>query len=70
MLTQTHGLETARNQVKKEKIDVETQLREKVISLESKLDLLQTAELHEKSRLEDLIVSIIVFFSYRNFAKV
>ena len=70
MLTQTHGLETALNQVKKEKIDVETQLREKVISLESKLDLLQTAELHEKSRLEDLIVSMIVFFSYRNFAKV
>ena len=64
MLTQTHGLETALNQVKKEKIDVETQLRDKVISLESKLDLLQTAELHEKSRLEDLIVSIYnsVFF--------
>ena len=56
--------------MKKEKVDVEAQLREKVISLESKLDLLQTAELHEKSRLEDLIVSIIVFFSYRNFAKV
>ena len=58
MLKQTHNLETALNQVKKEKVDVETQLREKVISLESQLDFLQTAELHEKSRLEDLIVSI------------
>ena len=58
MLKQTHELETALNQVKKEKVDVETQLREKVISLESQLDFLQTAELHEKSRLEDLIVSI------------
>ena len=58
MLTQTHELEIALNQVKKEKVDVEAQLREKVISLEFKLDHLQTAELHEKSRLEDLIVSI------------
>ena len=58
MLKQTHELETALNQVKKEKFDVETKLREKVISLESQLDFLQTAELHEKSRLEDLIVSI------------
>ena len=58
MLTQTHELEIALNQVKKEKVDVEAQLREKVISLESRLDFLQTAELHEKSRLKDLIVSI------------
>ena len=58
MLTQTHELEIALNQVKKEKVDVEAQFREKVISLESQLDFLLTAELHEKSRLEDLIVSI------------
>ena len=58
MLTQTQELETTLNQVKKEKVDVENQLREKVIYLESQLDFLQTAELQEKSRLEDLIVRI------------
>ena len=69
MFTQKQELETALNQEKMEKIDIETQLRAKVTSLESQLVSLETAKLHEKSRLEDLIVSKWSFFSYPDFAK-
>ena len=44
--------------MKMEKIDVETQLRDKVTSLESKVVSLETAQQHEQLRLGDLIVSI------------
>ena len=44
--------------MKMEKIDVETQLRDKITSLESQLVSLEAAKQHEQLRLEDLIVSI------------
>ena len=54
---QKQDLETSLNKERMEKVDLETQLRAKVTSLESQLVSMETAKSHEKSRLEDVIVS-------------
>ena len=65
---QKQELETALSKEKMEKLDLETQLRAKVTSLESQLVSLETAKTHEKSHLEDQIVSTFhVLSSYMYF---
>ena len=56
---QKQELEAALGKEKMEKVDLDTQLRAKITSLESQVVSLETAKTHEKSRLEDMIVSFM-----------
>lgn len=61
-LFQKHNMETKLNKLEMEKIDLETQLRANITSLESQLTSLEEAKNHEKMAADSKIVCTSLSF--------